>query len=257
MFDYVKYGPYVSIGVVLLILFVLWAFWGGKKYEFIGLAPLDPNTCAGYTGSVFGWGNTSDGIEEDTPAEICPRVTTDDPQITIDNTPIIPEEYLAPPNVCLNKDDSFVTGVAPKRIPGQRNNAFVSRGERKCKQTLERIYGVPFVTVRPDWLKNVTGHNLELDCYNDDLKIATEYNGIQHYVWPNFTGCSFQEFLDLRERDARKVEICNRDGVYLIVVPYNVAHDKIPSFIVSRLPETIKKRLDDEAAARHNNHINV
>lgn len=50
--------------------------------------------------------------------------------------------------------------------------------ERICKITLEILTGYRFESVRPDWLRNpLTGRNLELDCYNDTLKLALEYNG--------------------------------------------------------------------------------
>jgi hypothetical protein len=44
--------------------------------------------------------------------------------------------------------------------------------------TLEILTGYRFKSVRPGWLENpLTGRNLELDCYNEYLKLALEYNG--------------------------------------------------------------------------------
>src|SRR5690606_25997188 len=105
------------------------------------------------------------------------------------------------------------------RQNGQQNRGrFISRGERLCCQTMERIYGVPFSSVWPDWLLNPeTGETLELDCYNDELKIAVEYNGEQHYKWPNFTNQTYQQFLNQVRRDTLKLDLCDRNGVYLIV----------------------------------------
>lgn len=112
---------------------------------------------------------------------------------------------------------------------------------------MERIYGVPFKSIWPDWLRNPeTGETLELDCYNEELQIAVEYNGQQHYTWPNFTNQTYQQFINQVRRDELKMELCDRNGVYLIVVPYNVSLDKIPEFIMSYLPETIQKRLQEE-----------
>lgn len=260
MLMYMKYGPLISIAVILAILFVLWAFWGGKNYEFIGLAPLDPETCNGYTGSIYSWGNQE--VSQ----------TTRDPEVSVNQTPEIPVEYQDPEDVCVpdNEPDNVPIEVSvqapdnansfasipeavkpevPYPVPeGYRVNKFPSRGERKCRETLESIYGVPFVTVRPNWLKNITGYNLELDCYNEELKIAVEYNGEQHYVWPNFTRCSLAEFQDLRARDELKRELCDRNGIYLITVPYKVAHNKISDYIVSRLPETLRNRIHEEHA---------
>jgi hypothetical protein len=112
---------------------------------------------------------------------------------------------------------------------------------------MEEIYGVPFGKVRPDFLKNPeTGRNLELDCYNEDLKIAVEYSGITHYQYPNWTGQSFEEFIQGIRRDMFKVEACDRNGVYLITVPYNVPEHLIKEYIIYYLPENVKARQQKE-----------
>ena len=38
--------------------------------------------------------------------------------------------------------------------------------------------------------REYTGKSLELDCYNVEYGVALEYNGIQHYKFPN----PFQEY---------------------------------------------------------------
>ena len=112
---------------------------------------------------------------------------------------------------------------------------------------MEKIYGVPFESIRPNWLINPeTGEKLELDCYNEELKIAVEYNGEQHYNWPNFTNQTHTQFINQVRRDELKMELCDRNGIYLIVVPYTVELDKIPEFIISYLPETLQNRLREE-----------
>src|SRR5205823_8856314 len=76
-----------------------------------------------------------------------------------------------------------IAGIAGGLFKGARNasGGFMSRGERICCQTMQRIYGVSFKSTWPSWLINPeTGEGLELDCYNDELKIAVEYNGEQH-----------------------------------------------------------------------------
>lgn len=283
---YLSYGPYISIAVVLIVLFILWAFWGGQKYEFVGLAPLDPATCSSYTGSIYNWGVGGTSSNNVTPAEppitVVPpsgitvannvhdveQIVTDTimhienvPRVSVENIenvpnvsveilprevvveqPCIPDKplHVQMPNISLIRNQEN----KKKRKIGTR---LKSVGERICCETMEKIYGVPFVTVRPNWLANPeTGHNLELDCYNDDLKIAVEYNGIQHYEWPNFTPMTYEEFIDQHRRDRYKKETCDRYGVYLITVPYTVSHNDIPSFIISHLPETIRKRLQNE-----------
>lgn len=272
MFQYTKYGPYICIGVVLGILFILWAFCGGKEYDFVGLEPLNPDTCSSYTGSMYSWGNNSSIQEENVVDEQVEETNDfiDNSHEIIDNTPAVSVEFADTTDVCINErrlPDIDVTDtvctttkiVVPRHtthnITASNVNKgkfkskakFTSRGERLCKETMEKIYGVPFKTVRPDWLKNPeTGRNLEIDCYNDDLKIGVEYNGIQHYKWPNFTNQTYENFLGQIRRDDAKFNMCEKNGVYLIIVPYNVIHEKIPSYITSQLPEIIQKRLREE-----------
>jgi len=271
MIGYTKYGPYLCIAIVLFVLFLLWFFWGGGDYEFVGLAPLDPNTCSSYTGSVYNWGNITPAIvDNDIPSEmVCEQETINEENLEENN---VEEENISinqeTENVCHNNHDipQSLTGLPIildykpeknneiKNLPQIRNfnlpkkrGRFISRGERMCCQTMEKIYGVPFKTVRPEWLVNPeTGEKLELDCYNEELKIAVEYNGEQHYNWPNFTNQTHTQFINQVRRDELKMELCDRNGIYLIVVPYTVSLDKIPEFITSYLPETLQNRLREE-----------
>ena len=58
---------------------------------------------------------------------------------------------------------------------------------------------------RPDWLKYTTGCNLELDYYCEELKLAFEYNGIQHYKYSSkFHNNNIENFYKQQERDKFK-----------------------------------------------------
>lgn len=153
------------------------------------------------------------------------------------------EELEAEEEAEVEAEDEVVEEVEEiKPIPKDRR----SKGEIICCQTLEEIYGKPFKSVRPDFLKNpTTGHNLELDCYNEELKLAVEYNGEQHYVWPNFFRTTQQQFVEQLRRDQFKVEMCDQLGIYLITVPYTVSHELIPAYIRHYLPEAVMSRLTD------------
>jgi hypothetical protein len=267
MSSYEKYGPFICISVILAILFVLWAFFGGKDCEFVGLAPLASASQPLHTGSIYQWGNNTEPevcVKDNLEEVIIENHSEAYPSIVVDNTPIVSEKFTSDPQfICENIPkksyplDLKVSDVLPVGFidkanggplkKGRGKGRFISRGERLCKQTLERIYGLPFVTVRPSWLTNPeTQEPLELDCYNDDLKIAVEYNGEQHYKWPNFTNQSYNQFINQVRRDKFKMELCEKLGVYLIIVPYNIKYEKIPSYILSHLPEIIRNRITEE-----------
>ena len=79
------------------------------------------------------------------------------------------------------------------------------------------------VGYRPSWLKNdITGKSMEIDAYHPISKIGIEYNGIQHYKYPNHCHKTEQEFIDYQRRDIIKKRICNNYKIKIIVIPYTV-----------------------------------
>ena len=112
-----------------------------------------------------------------------------------------------------------------------------SKGETECKQVLERIFNVPFKTTRPDFLKNpVTLHyNLELDCYNESLRLAIEYNGEQHYKYIPYFHRNKESFMNQCYRDELKRRMCKENNVNLIEVPYYIKLQDIESYLLNKL----------------------
>ena len=97
-----------------------------------------------------------------------------------------------------------------------------SKGETQCRDIVSKIFHKPFIKVRPEFLKNnVTGKNLELDIYNDELKLAIEYNGRQHYDHIPFFHKSYEHFRAQKYRDEIKRMLCKQNGIYLIEVRYD------------------------------------
>lgn len=92
------------------------------------------------------------------------------------------------------------------------------QGERLCRAVLERIFKLPFKRTRPTWLRNTNGYRLELDGYNQDLKLAFEYQGTHHYEdRPGFS--SGGGLAGLSQRDGMKRQICWGLKVDLIIIP--------------------------------------
>lgn len=116
------------------------------------------------------------------------------------------------------------------------SNAVQSKGEQECRRVIEEITQKPFTKHRPDFLKNeITGKNLELDCYNDELKLAIEYNGIQHYEYTPVFHKNRDSFYNTKYRDKMKASLCHENGVKLIVVPYTVKLQDIKRYIQDHL----------------------
>lgn len=113
-----------------------------------------------------------------------------------------------------------------------------SKGETISRQVLEKIFGKPFAKERPDFLRNpVTGgdFNLELDCFNREMKLALEYHGAQHYKYTPYFHKSKEAFYNQCYRDEMKRTKCRENGIKLIEVPYTVKEHNIEEFILAEL----------------------
>jgi hypothetical protein len=113
-----------------------------------------------------------------------------------------------------------------------------SQGEIICRQYLEKRFGKSFSKKRPDFLSNpVTGghRNLELDCFNEDLKLALEYNGVQHYKFVPFFHTNKETFYNQKYRDEIKRMKCKEKGIILIEVPYTIPHQDLEKYVEEQL----------------------
>lgn len=105
--------------------------------------------------------------------------------------------------------------------------------ERFTKELVQTITNKKFIKIRPNWLKNNEGNNLELDMYCEELKLAIEYNGIQHYEFKKFFHKNETNFQKRLADDKLKAQLCTNNKIDLIVVPYTVKD--IKKYIVDEL----------------------
>lgn len=125
-----------------------------------------------------------------------------------------------------NKKDKKVRKKTSRRIKKLPSNKVITTSRRRediCREIFEELLNEEFPSCRPDWLKNPnTNRNLELDGYCEKLKLAFEYDGEQHFVYPNSFHKSKKEFVDQRKRDDLKERICKIKRIYLIRIPWYV-----------------------------------
>ncbi len=88
--------------------------------------------------------------------------------------------------------------------------------EEQVRRTIELLTGWKFPKARPSWLKGRSKTAMELDGYNEEHRVAFEYQGQQHYN-PIFGEIAFAV---TTRNDDRKRKICKRRGVLLIRIPY-------------------------------------
>lgn len=114
---------------------------------------------------------------------------------------------------------------------------FRSRYEEICREIFESTFNKSFPSVRPDFLKNPdTGCNLELDGYCEELKLAFEYDGEQHYrEVDDWSKCSLE---DIKKRDCLKNDLCKQNDIILIRIPY-WENKQLSSYIKDQLDKII------------------
>lgn len=95
-------------------------------------------------------------------------------------------------------------------------NLHGGEGEDRIRELFEEVTGWPFEKARPLWLKGRGRHPLELDGYNEEHRVAFEYQGEQHYQ-PLYGQKALSK---LKKNDDRKRMLCRRYGVHLIRVPF-------------------------------------
>jgi hypothetical protein len=122
------------------------------------------------------------------------------------------------------------------------------KNENRCRDIIQKIFQKEFKSVRPDFLKNpVTGKNLELDCYNEELKLAFEIDGVQHAKYtPYFHRGGVAQFEYDLKKDDFKTKKCKLEGVDLIRIPHFILPNNLEDYIrkeidkIPRIKELVK-----------------
>ena len=90
------------------------------------------------------------------------------------------------------------------------------KNETACREAIENLLKKPFPKKRPKFLQG-----LEYDMYNKEIKLAIEYDGIQHTKPLKIFGGE-QAFKKLQENDKKKNKLSTY--ITLIRVPHTVSN---------------------------------
>jgi hypothetical protein len=113
----------------------------------------------------------------------------------------------------------------------------MNQKEQHCQKVLEELFpGYEFVKIRHPKIKNPeTNRSLELDLYCEELGLAIEYNGPQHYYWIDFYHKTKEDFEKQKIRDMIKESYCDILSIQLIDVPNLQKYDEIKEYIIKSL----------------------
>jgi hypothetical protein len=90
------------------------------------------------------------------------------------------------------------------------------KNENLCKTLLEQKLNILLSKYRFLY----KGNRYEFDGYNEEHKIAFEYHGIQHYIYPNHWHKTEEQFKAAQQRDKDKEQYCKENNIQYIIIPY-------------------------------------
>jgi hypothetical protein len=117
-----------------------------------------------------------------------------------------------------------------------------SKGQKKLAEILEQLFcrnGVDFTLTYeqplseladPDVIEEYSVNGMSVDFYIKELKLAVEYQGIQHY---QEDGSSF--YSGQMERDVRKKYFLQDVGIRLIEIPYDIGLNFLEADFLQKL----------------------
>lgn len=114
------------------------------------------------------------------------------------------------------------------KIKGHRGCPYCSssKSEKIIKYIIEELMEIKLNKIRPEFLRfPQTGRCLELDMYNDSIKLAFEYQGSQHFEIVPMFKMTKVDLIKYQERDAFKKDKCLQNNIKLICLP-PLSYDK-------------------------------
>ena len=105
-----------------------------------------------------------------------------------------------------------------------------------CKEILEKLLNTTFGKLTGNYSDiNNKERKIFFDGYNKKYKIAFEYDGYQHYEYPNCYHKTKEQFNNQQQRDIEAHKYCWKNDITLIVIPYWIEDNKLEVYIKDQL----------------------
>ena len=104
-----------------------------------------------------------------------------------------------------------------------------SKGQLKTALLISDLLGGASyeMEVTWDWLRNTSHANMYLDIYFPKYKLGVEFQGQQHYKFPNFFHKTKAEFNAAKKRDKLKEELLKQNDIKYIQWRYNESFNDV------------------------------
>ena len=114
-----------------------------------------------------------------------------------------------------------------------------NKTEQVFREVIEKAFNSKFPKKRPQWLINPqTNYPLELDGYNEELGLAFEYQGIQHFEKVAYFKDTKERFAKRQSHDKIKKKLCKQNNVTLLCPTYKLNESDFEAFIIDALKDT-------------------
>lgn len=133
-------------------------------------------------------------------------------------------------NFCYINNSTKFTLTCPNQHKWKTDYSHIKRGqwcpychkwtaEQEFRKSIEKYFNISFLKLRYKWLIYKNSRSLELDGYNEDSRIAFEYQGFQHYQLCYLNNYQSYQLQKIKDRDNFKIQKCHDLGICLIVMP--------------------------------------
>jgi DNA-directed RNA polymerase subunit RPC12/RpoP len=147
----------------------------------------------------------------------------------------VSEKMLWKCNICSNEWNAHFHHI--KDSNSGCPNCVSFKSEKLCRIYFEDYIGYKFPKRK---LKCLEG--LELDGYCEEINLAFEYHGLQHYKYVHhFHRNGIEDFHKQQQRDLKKIELCKKYNIDLIIISCDYDHkneEKLKKYIFEKLLET-------------------
>jgi hypothetical protein len=114
--------------------------------------------------------------------------------------------------------------------------------ERMCRAMFEAIFNIKFPKVYHKWLKSKNGGQMHLDGYNEELKLAFEYQGRQHYEYTPYFHKTKKRFEEKKALDDLKRKLCKDHGITLIELGWIYKEGRLRKVKFNEMEGYIRKK---------------
>ena len=118
-----------------------------------------------------------------------------------------------------------------------------SLSEKLFRIIIEKFFNCEFPSCRPEWLKNKYGNRLQIDGYNEELKIGFEYQGEQHFIFSSHFYKTIEKFERNKQNDRTKKKILSNKNIFMFYPTYKLKKENYLSFIYSKIKNTKYSKL--------------